>query len=367
MDKVRVGVVNTGWWADAMYLPALTAHQQAEVVAVCGRNPDRAEAFAQKWNVPKYFTDYRTLMTSGLCDAVIVAASHTVHHEITMAALDNDLHVLCEKPLARNVTEAKEMAELAQAKGVKTAVPFTYRFMPHARFIKQLVEDGYLGKPHHLNIRFYHEFGREPHYDWRWDLEKAGSGDVGNLGSHCIYLAIWYFGDVESVSAELRNTVDRGELDPDGNPFTAADDNGILSVQFTNGALGSIHYSSVAYESSHFGQQHFMDLHGSTGTLYNINDWAEHQETLGARAGEIMGPLEPPDEIWGHAKIKNVHESYKAVFRKDGHMVGEFIDNILTDTVTLPTFDDGLKVQKIIAAAQVSSDEGRRVLISEFD
>lgn len=365
-DRVRVGIVNTGWWADAMYLPALSAHERAEITAVCGRNPQKAAAFAQKWRIPHVFTHYRALLDAECCEAIIVASTTDTHYEITMAALAKGLHVLCEKPLARSVSEAQEMTDLATATGVKTMVPFTYRFMPHNRYIKELIDNGYLGRPYHLNIRYYHDFGRLPGYGWGWDSELVGAGDVANLASHCIYLALWYFGGVESVTAELNQTIDRGLFDPNGNPFTAADDNGILTLRFKNGALGSIHYSSLAYETtSAFKQQHFYDFHGSEGTLYHINNWYDVQETFGGRVGEELRSLTPPKQIWGAADIPhNVHESYKAVFRQDGFMVGEFIDGILENSITYPTFEDGLAVQKIIAAAVKSSAEGRRVYLS---
>lgn len=239
--RVRVGVINTGWWADAMYLPALVAHPQADVVAVCGRDPAKAQAFAARWHVPHAFTDWRELVDSGLCDAVVVATHTDSHHPIAMRALAAGLHVLCEKPLAVTVAEAQEMADAAAARGLQTLVPFTYRFLPHARYIKQLVDDGYLGTPYHLNIRYYHAFGRTPGYGWGWDADKVGPGDVANLGAHPIYLALWYFGEVVSVSAELNQTIDRGRRNPDGHPFRAGDDNGVLTLRFRSGALGTIH------------------------------------------------------------------------------------------------------------------------------
>ena len=372
MIQVRVGVVNTGWWADAMYLPALQGHPQAEVTAVCGRNPDKAAAFAALWDVPNFFVDYREMIESGLCDAVVVASPPQSHHEITMMALAHGLHVLCEKPLAVTVAQGVEMSKAATDMGIKTLVPFTYRFLPHARYIKQLIDEGYIGTPYHLNIRYYHGFGRSLGYGWRWDADLVGVGDLANLASHPIYLATWYFGEIESVMAILNQTVPRGKLNPAGEPFVAADDNGVLLLRFKNGALGSIHYSTVSYETSCFKQQHFMDFQGSDGTLYHINDWAEKQETQGARMGsEPMQPLSLPDDIWGHAHITNIHESYKAVFRRDLYMVGEFIDSILGNPIRsrtpLPTFADGLAVQKVIAAAVLSSAEVRRVLISEIE
>ncbi len=260
METVRVAIVNTGWWADAMYLPALTAHPHVEITAVCGRNPQKAADFAAKWNVPQYFTDYEQMLSADVCDALIVATNNETHHPITMKAIAHGLHVLCEKPLALTVQEADEMTRAAKAKGISTLVPFTYRFLPHARYIKHLIDTGYIGTPYHLNIRYYHAFGRTPGYAWGWDADQIRAGDIANLASHPIYLARWYFGEIKSVMAELNQSVDRGQLTPEGKPFKAADDNGVLLLRFESGAVGTIHYSSVALEKSCFDQHHSMDF-----------------------------------------------------------------------------------------------------------
>lgn len=362
---MRVGVVNTGWWADAMYLPALRAHPAVEVTAVCGRNPQKAADFAQKWHIPHHFTDYKALLDADLCDALIIASTTDSHHEITMAALEKGLHLICEKPLARSVAEAEEMTDAAQKAGVKTMVPFTYRYMPHNRFIKQLIEDDFIGRPYHLNIRYYHDFGRQPGYGWGWNSDLVGAGDVANLASHCLYLARWYFGEVTAVTAELKQTIDRGKETPQGQPMRPADDNGTLILHFANGAQGVVHYSSLAYETtSAFKQQHFYDFHGSKGTLYHLNNWFDVQQTIGGQEGEPLRSLTPPDDIWGNANIPgDVHASYKAVFRQDRLMVGEWIDAILNDSDITPSFADGLAVQRIIETAVQSSNEGRRIKI----
>lgn len=349
-----------------MYLPALKAHAHADVTAVCGRNPEKAIQFAGRWDIPNAFSDYRKMIDAGLCDAVIVASHNESHHPISLYAINHGLHVLCEKPLAISVQQAEEMEAAAKAAGVQTMVPFTYRFLPHARYIKHLIDTNYLGTPYHLNIRYYHAFGRRPGYYWGWDADLVGCGDVGNLASHPIYLAQWYFGEIKSVFAELNQSVDRGKRNPQGKPFTAADDNGVLLLRFKNGAVGSIHYSSVAYEKSCFDQHHAMEFHGSAGTLYHENDWVAKQETRGIKDGEYaLKPLTIPQEFWGQAQHKTVHESYKAVFRKDGYMVGEFINSILEQPMKsqtpLPTFSDGLAVQRVIEAAIKSHKAGRRV------
>ena len=172
-------MVSTSWWADSMYLPALTAHPQVELVAVCGRNRERADAFAARWRIPQVYTNVDTLIHSGEIEALVVASGHESHYPITMQALNAGLHVLCEKPLALTYSHAAEMAALAAEKGVIHCTPFTYRFMPTNRYIKELLDDDYIGQPYHLNLRYYTGYAREPGYSWRHDRAFAAHRRVG--------------------------------------------------------------------------------------------------------------------------------------------------------------------------------------------
>src|SRR5258706_3080273 len=191
--KVRVGVVGTSLWADSMYLPALTRHPQAEVVAGCGRNREKAEALAARWHVPQVYTGYRALIDSHQLDALVVATTNDTHFPITIAALEAGLHVLCEKPLALNAAQTYVMVAKAKAAGVKNMVPFTYRYMPTNRFLKQLIDEGYIGRPYHLNMRYYADYGRGSQYQWVFDAGIAGSGVIADLGAHWFHLARWFY------------------------------------------------------------------------------------------------------------------------------------------------------------------------------
>ena len=134
---------------------------------------------------------------------------------MTIAALDAGLHVLCEKPLAMTAAEADAMAAAARRTGRCCLVPFTYRFMPTSRFVKRLVDDGFLGTPYLMNLRYYAGFGRDGEYAWRFDLDDAGAGVLGDLGSHWIDMARWLFGEIDAVTCVLTHLVERGPR-PDG-------------------------------------------------------------------------------------------------------------------------------------------------------
>jgi predicted dehydrogenase len=364
--QVKIGIVGTSWWTDSMYMPALTKHPSADVRGVVGRNLDHAREFAEQWKVPNAYASLEDLLSNETVDAVIIATPNKQHYAMAMTAIARGLHVLCEKPLAMSYTEAIRMKEAAEKAGVKTMVPFTYRFMPTARYLKELIEQGYIGRPYHLNMRYYAGYARDGKYMWRFDLDESGSGVSGDLGTHWLYLADWFYGEIKAVSAMLGYHVSR-EPRPDGQPYEPADDSAVVMLEFENGARGVIHVSALAYEDTSFGQTHHMEFHGSGGTLYSFTDWDKTQNVSGARDGEgAIRDLPIPDHIWGSARRENVQHTYKDVFRDHDFMARGFVSAIANDISVEPSFRDGARIQRYLEAALLSAQEGRRVEVNEI-
>jgi predicted dehydrogenase len=366
-EKVRLGVVGTSWWADAMYLPALTRHPLADVRGVVGgTRRDHTRAFAERWAVPGAYDSLDAMLDAEPLDALVILAPNRHHHPMTMAALARGLHVLCEKPLGMHAGQAREMTEAAERAGVVNMCPFTYSFMPFARYVKELLDEGYVGVPYHLNMRYYADYGRDGRYGWRFDLGEAGAGISGDLGSHWSYLAGWLFGEIVAVTAVFGRAVPRAER-PDGAPFEAAEDSAMLLLEFANGATGSIHVSSVALEPSPFGQLHQWELHGSEGTLHATCDWDRVERVDGARVGDAaVHELPIPDRLYEGLRRGSVHDTYRDTFRERDNMARGFVTAIATGGVAVPSFRDAWAVQRVVDAAGRSAREGRRVTIAEI-
>ena len=359
-SRVRIGLFGTSWWTDAMYLPAIATHPKADVVAICGRRADPAREMAERWSIPAWYTDPDRMLDEAGLDAVIVATANDSHHPLTLAALGAGAAVLCEKPLALDVAQAEEMAAAAEAVGAVTMVPFTYRYMPMLQWMKRLIDDGYVGRPRQISCRYFTSYGMEGEYAWRFDKTYAGSGIIGDLGSHLVHLARWLIDDRESsVSAVTERFVERGPR-PDGSSYEPLEDTAVLTVCYRSGAIGVLHTSAACWEGdTEFGQLQEFDIHGDAGTLHARCDWDRVQEVRGSRLGEpVPQPLPIPDELWGDLRRGPVSDTYRDVFRTTSSMTRAWIEAVAAGAPIQPDLGEGLAVQRVLDAALASGAAG---------
>jgi predicted dehydrogenase len=346
--KTRVGVVGTSEYARLMHLENLKSHPDAIISAICGQNAERtAEVAAQYGAQP--FTDYRAMLAAGGLDGVIVAAPDDLHYAMTMAVLDAGLHVICEKPLAMNVTQAREMRDRAVAAGICHMVPFTFAWRPVFMHAAALVAAGYLGTLYHAQINYLGGYGRDGQYRWRFDPARA-NGALGDLGPHMIHVARMLAGEIISVDAQLGTYGTR--------PGAQANDSALLSVGFAGGAQGIIHVSAAAHVAER-GMEQRIALHGSDGTLEITTTFAE-ERIVGARAGDAaFAEIAVPDALWGDTD----RTDFLDMFRKHAAGARLWIDAIRSGSAVKPDFEDGYQAQLVIDAAIRSQHERRRVAI----
>lgn len=353
---IRLGVAGTSWWADLMHLPSLTSHPGAAVVAVCGRDPGRAEALAAKYGVARAYTSYEAMLDQAGLDAVVVATPDDLHAPMALAALERGLHVLCEKPLARSAAEARLMYEAAERAGVVHMVFFTYRWTPAYRFVRDLVADGRLGRPLSFALSFSNGYGLRPGYAWRFDARRA-SGVAGDLGSHMIDLARWILGDeVARASASLRTHAPHDPPNdvPDGGAAAAdprvANDSAVLALEMAGGAHGTVYCTSVARLGDQ-GSAKQLTVRGDRGTLEASITLAGADLRLLGDDGAPAAPLEVPAAYGSGDSI--------ALFRQQPIGGRLFVEAILGGTRPAPTFYDGWRVQQVIDGALRADASGR--------
>ena len=360
-ERVRFGVIGTSAYADLLHLPSICSHDKAEIAAICGRNTQRAREIADKYGIPQVYGDYRQMIEDEDLRAIVVIAPEDLHWQMSMAALDAGLHVVCEKPMAMNTFQAREMLEKAQSAGVVHMVFFTYRWSPVYRYLKQLIDDGFIGRPYHCDIGYLGGYGRAGRYSWKFEPGR-GSGILGDLGSHMIDLARWLVGDIARVSCHLGTFVER--LHPDTGVASTVNDSALLGLEFENGAQGSIHVSAVALPGKR-GQEQRVVLHGDSGSLEAEFSFGYGEAIRGIRNGQDdFQSLCVPDSL-----LENVDRTAtpfaQFVQVHTGQSVGDrhFIDSIIQNTAASPSFFDGYEVQRIMDAAIDSHTNSRWTLV----
>jgi predicted dehydrogenase len=353
-EQLRVGVIGASAYSDLRHLPAVKSHPQAELVAICDLDRDLAERMAAKYDVPLVSNDYREVIDKGKLQALLVVTPDDTHHAITMDALDAGLHVLCEKPLAHNARQAREMYERARAVNVKHMTFFTFRWSPHYRYLKELVDGGYVGRCFDCRMCLFTGSGRSGHYEWHYD-RKHGNGVLGDYGSHMIDLARWLAGDIAKVSAHLRMFLHRPGRE--GRMLETTNDSATLAIECARGAQGVIQLSSLAHVGAR-GIDQRITLHGESGTL-EARATLSSAEIRGAPAGEDeFRTLPIPDRLLEGVDRENPYHLLSQ-FRGDYL----FLDAILEDRPLSPSFYDGLKAQEVIDAAKEAYQKGSWVLV----
>ncbi|MFC1504063.1 Gfo/Idh/MocA family protein [Spirochaetota bacterium] len=340
----RVGMIGAGSWARE-HLAAWDTCKVTEVVAIYNRTTERAEKLAGEFNIADITGDAQEIIERKDIDIISISMPHNMHYDLSNAAVDAGKHVFCEKPLAMNYHEAKDMLERAEKAGVKTGIQFYPRIDPVMIKIKELIEEGYAGTVKHITLTFAADWCADPKFPmtWRFRKDMAGAGALADMGVYIIDSTRWLIGEFKAVSGvlkthikkrfvihgrydhhEIRNMV-RTDTLPDTSETGEVenDDEVFFHALFENGAEGYLMASRV-----HTNRE--MKIEGSRGTL--IKDYKTNKlfckKTSESELKEIPVPKKDPNVT----------------------MISQFVRNIRQDTDIGPTYYDGMKAQAVIDA-----------------
>jgi len=201
MSKVKIGLIGTGFVGD-IHAAALKMAPDAELVAVASLPEGKPKEFAEARGIPKAFEDYKDLLALEEVDLVHICAPNHLHCQMAVDAASAGKHVVCEKPLCRNLAQADAMIDACREAKVLLMYAEELCFAPKYVRAKRLVDEGALGKPFLVKQSEEHD---GPHMPWFWDVEKSGGGVLLDMGCHSIEFARWVFGkpEVGSVYANL--------------------------------------------------------------------------------------------------------------------------------------------------------------------
>ncbi|HEY7036598.1 MAG TPA: Gfo/Idh/MocA family oxidoreductase [Thermomicrobiales bacterium] len=356
--RLRVGIVGAGHWAREAHIPGFRSCDEVDLLAICDVDRKRAAEVATAAGIPAWHGSAPEMLASDTFDLVSVVTPDDVHPTDVRAAIAAGAHVLCEKPLAVTVADARTLARAAAAAGVRTKIGFTFRATPTVMRLRELVASGDLGEPHLLmafqqNAQFL-DPGRPFH--WKMDGTRTGGGAIVEYGIHTLDLARWLMGEVTRVCARGRTLVPERPRPDGGTQPVEVDDSTAWLMEFANGATGICHAGWATV-----GRPPGLELRvfGSRGAAeVFLSDEVPGEEALlvAGTDGRFL-PAEIPSRLY--KRVPDLGAWWRTW---SGHLIRQFVAEIVAGAPPLgPTFADGVRAQELLAAVTTSMREQRWV------
>lgn len=353
---VRVGLVGVGGVCGAVHYPGLARIGGVEIVALCDADGEQLARRCQEWSVPRGFTDYGGFLTAGL-DAVVIATPNDQHRRLIEGALAAGCHVLCEKPLGMNLAETVAIYRSAAASRRRHMTAFTYRFAPGMAYLRHLVVSGVLGQIRHARIQRLQDWG-EASIGWRQYRERAGLGELGDMGIHRIDYAEDLLGPIRSVCGAMKQLVPRDRTrDGQACPPQDVEDWVAWIAEFQSGATCVFEMGKLSKGRGPGGDHDVAELNGTEASaIYQLH--APHEILFGQR-GEPYRVLPVPRELLARPGSPRDPKEGDPVrtFRYD--QAWEFISAIREGRECVPSFYHGMRAQAV-AEAIIRADRERR-------
>ena len=342
-NKIGIGIVGSQF-ISTIHAEALKSVPDAQIIAVMSPSDGNAKKFAAKYNIPNHFTQLDELLALKEIDMIIIGAPNSVHCDITLKAAKAGKHIVVEKPLCMNLEEADLMINACIASHVKLMYAEELCFTPKYVRLKELLDEGTLGKPVLLKQSEKHD---GPHANHFWDVEKSGGGVTMDMGCHAIQFFRWLNKNnpVKSVYAQMSTSVHTDK--------TIGDDNSILIIEFENGVIALAEESWTKLG----GMDDKAEIHGSEGVAYadvlqgnSIQTYSKKGVDYAVeKAGNTIGwSFAMYEEIWNYGFPQEM---------------AHFVDCVKYDKEPLVTGEDGKAVLEVIFAAYESAGTGKKVMM----
>ncbi|GAX34668.1 Gfo/Idh/MocA family protein [Nodularia sp. NIES-3585] len=297
-NKIGVAVLGTGF-GQKVHIPGFKAHHRTEIVAVYHRDINQAQAIAETHNIPHACDTVADILALPEVQAVSIATPPFLHYEMAKQVLQAGKHLLLEKPTTLNVFEAKELYQLAQAKGVTATVDFEFRFVPGWQLFAELLASNYVGNKRLIKIDWLGSSRADTSRPWNWySSQDKGGGALGSLGSHAFDYISWLFGPVSRLNAHLSTAIP-ARVDPASQELKPVntDDTCLLSLELADGTPCQVTISAVVHAS----RTHWVEVYGDRGTLVlgseNQKDYIHGFRVWGSQPGQPLQEIEIPSRL----------------------------------------------------------------------
>ena len=351
---------------------------------------DRAslEIFAAKWGWKNISTNWRETLQNPEIDLVDITAQNHMHREMAIAAMEAGKHIACEKPLAGNLDDARQMRDAARKyKKSKTSVWWSYRRTPAVALAYQLARAGKIGRIYHVRGYYLQDWaGPDVPLIWRFDKKVAGSGSHGDLGAHVIDMARFIAGEeITEINGAITETFVKERLIPSvgsaggiaggaksGKGKTGkveVDDATLFLCRFSGGAVGSFEATRF---STGYQNKNGVEIHGEKGAIsFNFEDMNHLSYFDNTADAKVKGwtkimVTHAPDHPYAHAWWPDAH-----IIGYEHTFINQAADIMMMlggekPTIPLADFEDAYKTQRVLEAVMVSAKERRPVKLSEI-
>lgn len=340
--RVKVGIIGSQFAADIHADSFRMMPDEAEVVAIASPTPGNAEKLAKKYNIPRFFTDYKEMLSEKDIEMVTITAPNDLHAQMTVDIANAGKHVVCEKPLCMTLEEADLMIETCKKKGVLLMYAEELFFTPKYVKAKEMADQGAFGKVYMIRQCEKH-FG--PHAPWFWDVERSGGGVFMDMGCHGIAFCYWFLDrpKIKTVYCHM-NTYVHGDK-------TKGEDNSICILEFENGAIGVIEDSWARRG----GMADRIEIYGEGGVSYGdllmgnaLPTYSEYGYGYAVeKAPTTKGWTYPVfEELWNYGFPQELRHFARCVRGKDEPQTSG---------------EDGRVVQEVLCAGYHSAAIGQKV------
>lgn len=358
-EKVRIGVIGTGF-ARLTQIPAFLQCEDTEVVSVASASLANAEKVANDFGIEHFTDNWKETVQRDDIDLISITTPPNLHREMTLFAIENEKHILCEKPMAMNVAEAEEMTERAKEKGLMALIDHELRFLNGRRKAFEMLRGGQIGKVTHFKQMFRNGSRGTTDVPWNWWSDKnAGGGALGAIGSHTIDTFQWFLDtEITDVFCLLKTNVkERFDANGEKREVTSDDETNMIlkfaDSELTQDTSGTISISMVEtgkydYNLKIFGTEGSIIV-GESGELqfakFGDKDWKQIEINLG----------EPPPNTkntgWTRGFMAFAKEIVLALKQEKA------------EVPNAATFEDGVKIQKVLDAARESNTNEKMIKV----
>lgn len=349
IKKINIGIVGTSKFAEESHITGFSRLKEAQIIGICGgHNEERVTELSEKYSIPNAFMDFNNLVSLHDLDAIAIVTPNYLHYPMVIKGIEDELHILCEKPLGINLKEARTMYQRAKRYNKIHMVAFTFRFTSPVKKAKQLIESGYIGRIFHINAHFLEDHGIKSPLTWRYEKEKAGYGSIGDLGPHIIDTVRYLASEIISVCA-LQETFIKNREKLGGKEMgkVNVDDSTIFLAKFKKGIHGVLQTSTISVGR---GSMTRIEISGENGSLILKRD-------LG-----WISLWEQKEKNGTSSLIERCKEDRSVIFN---NMAKCFIESIRGENRDYPTFYDGLEVQKVLEAVVLSNKKEEWVSVAD--